>query len=58
MHPKDIRIVDYNYSLPEEKIAKYPLAERHLSKLLVYEAGKMREDTYLQLHEYLPANSC
>ncbi|MEI6586331.1 MAG: S-adenosylmethionine:tRNA ribosyltransferase-isomerase [Sediminibacterium sp.] len=57
MHPKDIRIVDYNYSLPEEKIAKYPLAERHLSKLLVYEAGKMREDTYLQLHEYLPANS-
>ena len=57
MHPKDIRIVDYNYPLPEEKIAKYPLSERHLSKLLVYEAGKMREDTYLQLHEYLPANS-
>ena len=57
MHPKDIRIIDYNYSLPEEKIAKYPLSERHLSKLLVYEAGKMTEDTYLQLHEYLPANS-
>ena len=57
MHPKDIRIIDYNYPLPEEKIAKYPLSERHLSKLLVYEAGKMREDTYLQLHEYLPANS-
>jgi len=57
MHPKDICIIDYNYALPEEKIAKYPLSERHLSKLLVYEAGKMREDTYLQLHEYLPANS-
>jgi S-adenosylmethionine:tRNA ribosyltransferase-isomerase len=57
MHPKDIHIIDYNYSLPDEKIAKYPLAERHLSKLLVYQAGKMREDTYLQLHEYLPAKS-
>jgi S-adenosylmethionine:tRNA ribosyltransferase-isomerase len=57
MHPKDIRIIDYNYALPEEKIAKYPLSERHLSKLLVYEAGKMTEDTYLQVHEYLPAKS-
>ena len=35
-----IHIEDYNYNLPDERIAKYPLAERDASKLLRYEDGK------------------
>ena len=33
---KEIRIEDYTYDLPEEKIAKFPLPQRELSKLLIY----------------------
>ena len=36
MHPKDLQIKDFSYDLPDERIAKYPLAERDLSKLLIY----------------------
>ena len=38
-----IHIEDYNYNLPDERIAKYPLAERDASKLLRYEDGKVDE---------------
>ena len=34
--PQSIAIADYDYPLPDERIAKYPLAQRDLSKLLVY----------------------
>ncbi len=34
---KNIRIEDYSYELPEERIAKFPLADRESSKLLLYE---------------------
>lgn len=37
--PRHIKIADYNYELPDERIAKYPLAERSQSKLLVYRPG-------------------
>ena len=37
---QDIRIENYDYALPDERIAKYPLAERDQSKLLVYREGK------------------
>lgn len=58
MHPKDIRIQDYTYELPEERIARYPLAERHNSKLLVYKPGlPVQEDIYLHLSNYLPVSS-
>jgi S-adenosylmethionine:tRNA ribosyltransferase-isomerase len=46
LHPKDIRIADYTYQLPEDRIAKYPLAERDRSKLLVYKGGNISEDSY------------
>ena len=36
MHPKDLQIKDFSYDLPDERNAKYPLAERDLSKLLIY----------------------
>ncbi len=46
MQQKDIEIKDYQYDLPEGRIAKYPLAERDLSKLLVYKKGQISETTY------------
>src|SRR5258706_12864766 len=57
MHPKDISIADYTYSLPAELIAHYPLAERDASKLLIYRDGNIHEDIYRHIVEYLPARS-
>ncbi len=55
--PKTISIQDYTYSLPEERIAKYPLEERDSSKLLVYKEGKITEALYKNISRHLPANS-
>jgi S-adenosylmethionine:tRNA ribosyltransferase-isomerase len=52
-----ISISDYAYNLPEDKIAKYPLAERDQSKLLVWKNGEILDAQFRSLHEYLPANS-
>ncbi len=52
--PKQIHISDYNYPLPDERIAKFPLKERDQSKLLVYQHGKVSEDRFTSLPEYLP----
>jgi S-adenosylmethionine:tRNA ribosyltransferase-isomerase len=52
-----ISISDYAYQLPDDKIAKYPLAERDQSKLLVWKNGKIQDAQFRSLHEYLPANS-
>lgn len=57
MHPKNISIADFTYSLPEERIADYPLAERDASKLLVYKNGNITEDIYKNISDYIPANS-
>ena len=56
-NPKNIQIAAYNYNLPDERIAKYPLVERDLSKLLVYKAGEIEESTYRNLPSYLPNDS-
>ena len=50
----DIRIEDYNYPLPDERIAKYPLPQRDASKLLVYKDGKPVESVFSNLPDYLP----
>lgn len=50
---KTIRIEDYDYPLPDERIAKYPLAERDSSKLLVYRHGEVSEDRFTSLPTYL-----
>ena len=55
--PRHIRISDYNYPLPDERIAKFPIAQRDHSKLLVYDKGKVGEDVFLHLPEYLPKGS-
>jgi S-adenosylmethionine:tRNA ribosyltransferase-isomerase len=57
MHPKELSIKDFTYDLPEERIAKYPLPERDLSKLLIYQNQHLTEDTYQNIADYIPANS-
>lgn len=53
----ELRIEDYNYTLPDERIAKYPLPERDASKLLVYRDGRVSERIFRQLPEELPAGA-
>ena len=52
--PRHIRISEYNYALPDDRIAKYPLAQRDHSKLLVYRKGEVTEDVFYNLPDYLP----
>lgn len=52
-----LSISDYNYPLPEERIAKYPLSERDHSKLLIYKDGEVREDHFFRVGDYIPAHS-
>ena len=54
---EEILIEEYNYPLPDERIAKYPLAQRDQSKLLVYREGQVTQDTFCRVGEYLPASS-
>ena len=44
MDTKHIQIIDFNYPLPDERIAKYPLPQRDASKLLVYRKGEIIVD--------------
>ena len=53
----ELRIEDYNYILPDERIAKYPLAERDSSKLLRYSDGKVDEFVFNEISTLLPENS-
>ncbi len=55
--PKHIQIADFDYPLPDERIAKFPLAERDASKLLVYHHGEVIEDTFTHITHYLPDGS-
>lgn len=55
--PKTIAIADYDYPLPEERIAKYPLAERDKSKLLVFRNGNISEDIFSNIPNLLPDES-
>lgn len=56
-NPKHIHISEFNYPLPDERIAKFPLAIRDQSKLLLYRHGEVLEDVFTSLPSYLPANS-
>ena len=53
--PRHIHISDYNYPLPDERIAKFPIAQRDHSKLLIYNKGEVSSDVFYNLPQYLPA---
>ena len=50
----EIRIESYNYPLPDERIAKYPLSQRDASKLLCYKSGNITENRFTDISELLP----
>ena len=54
MDTKHIQIKDFNYNLPDERIAKFPLAKRDNSKLLLYRHGEVTEDVFHNIAQYLP----
>ncbi|MFY0673790.1 MAG: S-adenosylmethionine:tRNA ribosyltransferase-isomerase [Bacteroidia bacterium] len=53
-----LSINDFDYNLPDERIAKYPLKQRNRSKLLVYENGQIRDAIFSNLESFLPPNAC
>jgi len=57
MHPKNISIADYTYTLPNEKIAALPLQQRDGSKLLIYKNGLIEQDIYKNIVSYLSEKS-
>ncbi|MGN0037125.1 MAG: S-adenosylmethionine:tRNA ribosyltransferase-isomerase [Bacteroidaceae bacterium] len=52
--PRHIRICDYAYPLPDERIARFPLPERDQAKLLVYRHGDVSENVFASIADYLP----
>ncbi len=54
MDTKNISISDYNYELPDERIAKFPVTPRDHSQLLVYDNGNIIDDHFYNLPQYLP----
>lgn len=54
---REILINDYNYPLPDERIAKYPLAERDSSKLLVFRNGTIAESHFREIGTFLPQDA-
>lgn len=57
MNTKQIHIADYNYTLPDCRIAKFPLARRDQSKLLIYRHGDIQEDVFAHITDYLPGGA-
>jgi len=56
-NPQTIAIADYDYPLPDERIAKFPLAQRDQSKLLVYRQGEISESVFHNVGDYLPGDT-
>ena len=54
---QNIKLSDYTYDLPDERIAKFPLSKRDESKLLVYQQGKISHSVFKNITDYLPKNS-
>ncbi|MFC2106940.1 S-adenosylmethionine:tRNA ribosyltransferase-isomerase [Bacteroidota bacterium] len=57
MDRSEINIKDYDYDLPENRIAKYPLKERDISKILVFDGNAIKDDQFLNISSHLPENS-
>lgn len=57
MDIQDLKLADYTYDLPDERIAKFPLEKRDESKLQVYQQGKIRHTVFHKINENLPENT-
>ena len=57
LHPGALSIDDFDYPLPDNRIAQYPLAERDASKLLLYKNGIISQTVFSNIGENLPSNS-
>ncbi len=55
--PTDLKISDYTYQLPDEKIALHPLPQRDASKLLVYQRGQITDAGFSNIATYLPQDA-
>ncbi len=53
----EIEISDYDYELPPERIAQYPVTERDKSRLLVYRSGCLADDSFINIGDHIPENS-
>ena len=54
MNTRQISISDYDYSLPDSRIAKFPLSQRDHSRLLVYNKGTIQSSLFCHLPDFLP----
>jgi S-adenosylmethionine:tRNA ribosyltransferase-isomerase len=54
---KNIGIQEYDYPLPEERIAQFPMQERDQSRLLLYRDGQIAQDVFSNLSDHIPAKS-
>jgi len=52
--PQQIKIADYDYTLPDERIAKFPVTQRAHSKLLIYQHGNISQDIFYNIPSHLP----
>ncbi len=57
IRPQQLAIEAYDYPLPDERIAKFPLPQRDASQLLLYRAGEISRTIFRSLPDYLPAHS-
>jgi S-adenosylmethionine:tRNA ribosyltransferase-isomerase len=57
VHPRHLRISDYTYELPNERIARHPMPERDAAQMLVYKGGDIRTSTFRSLPDELPTDS-
>lgn len=57
MNISDIDLKDYDYALPHDRIAQYPVTERDLSRLLVYKDNQISKDIFRNISRYIPSDS-
>ena len=54
---RDLHIADYNYPLPDERIAKHPLSQREQCKVLFHKDNRIEEHRFHEVPSLLPSNS-
>ncbi|GAB2584552.1 S-adenosylmethionine:tRNA ribosyltransferase-isomerase [Spirosoma areae] len=53
----ELVLSQFHYDLPDDRIARFPLAQRDASKLLVYQNSQIRHEQFTRLADLLPSNS-